>query len=323
MVVINHCNPHQLNAYPTVPLSQSVIASVQQDFAIGNFARFGNPYVTVSIQNRPDFHYASHYSIRDRLDLEGFLEQFLVIDSRTADSHAIWYVETTKTSRDYTAMAIEGGEPPVTYPGEDSTVWQARILTQDVPVQWASLDVGATDLAQDIEQYTHPYDPHNPQQEPFTLGLNFSRKEDAQGFLGPAYIEAGFEEVDWSTDIEDRKRFLPVPPVVVRLTEEAALEAGLLSTWSFAQHVPRHGETVSMTAPYDWDSPKWSLARTNVSKRGLGNVLVILDNKNNSGRACQQSRILGQRYSGIRNLSSEGNLSALLPFARSESKTLR
>ena len=288
MVVINHCNPHQLNAYPTVPLSQSVIASFQQDFAIGNFARFGNPYVTVSIQNRFDFQYASHYSIRERLDFEGFLEQFLLIDSRTADSHAIWYVETTKTSRDYTAMAIEGGEPPVTHAGEDFTVWQARILTQDVPIQWAGLDVGATDLAQDIEQYTHPYDPHNPQQEPFTLGLNLSRKEDAQGFLGPAYIEADFEEVEWSTDIEDRRRFLPVPPAVIRLTEGAALETGLLSTWSFAQHVPRQGETVSMTAPYDWDSPKWSLAGTNLSKRGLRNVLTTTQTNSTSARVCQK-----------------------------------
>ena len=99
------------------------------------------------------------------------------------------------------------------------------------------MDIGTTDLVQDIEQYTHPYDPHNPQQDPFTLVLNFSRKEDAQGFLGPAFIEAEFEEVDWSTDIEDRRRFLLIPPAVIRLTEEAALETGLLSAWSFAHHV--------------------------------------------------------------------------------------
>ena len=78
-----------------------------------------------------------------------------------------------------------------------------------------------------------------------------------------------------------------------------------------------------MTAPYDWDSPKWSLARTKVWKRSIGNVLIILGTKNASGRACQQSRILGQLYSGIRNLSSAGTLNALLPFSRSESQTLR
>ena len=47
MVVINHCNPHQLNAYPTVPLAQSVATSIQKDFEIGSFARFGSPLVTI------------------------------------------------------------------------------------------------------------------------------------------------------------------------------------------------------------------------------------------------------------------------------------
>ena len=65
MVVINHCDPVQLNAYSTVPLSLNVSATVQQDFALGSCARFGNPIVTISIQNRPDFYGASPYTMRE------------------------------------------------------------------------------------------------------------------------------------------------------------------------------------------------------------------------------------------------------------------
>ena len=106
MVVIYHCNPHQLYAYPTVHLGESVIASVQHDFAAGSFARFGNPDVTISVQDRPDFHGSFHYQIREKLDLEDLLGESLIIDDRTAHSHAVWYVRTTETSKYHTDMAI-------------------------------------------------------------------------------------------------------------------------------------------------------------------------------------------------------------------------
>ena len=314
MVVINHCTPHQLNAYSTVPLAQSVTTSVQHDFAIGSFARFGNPVVTLSIQDRPDFHGASHYNMREKLDLEGFLEQFLIIDDRTADSHAIWYVETTGTSKEHAAMASGGDNPPITHEGEDFPLYQARILTQDIPIQWALFDAGVSDLEDDIEKYNHPYDPHNPQLEPFTLGLDFSRKQDVQGFLIEANIKAAFEEVNWSTDIELRRQILPNPPVVVRLTEEAAREAGLLSVWRPAQQIPRQRETVSMTAPYDWDSPKWSLDGTSVAKRRSRRGLSLLSPGSDTAvRTCQSRMLLGQGFSGFRDLTtSSSRLASLL-----------
>ena len=312
MVVINHCTPHQLNAYPTTPLTPNVAASVEQDFAIGSFARFGNPLEIISIQDRPDFHGASHYSIREKLDLEGFLEDFLIIDDRTAASHAIWYVETTENSKAYTALAIGDDEPPITYPGEDFILWQARILTQDVPIQWTCFDVGVRDLLDDLEKYNHPFDPHNPQQEPFTLGLNFSLKEDGQGYLGEAYIEAEFQEINWSTDIELRKQIIPNPPVVVQLTAEAARDAGLLSIWRSAQRVPRPGETIKTSAPYDWDSPKWSQGGTNVSKRNLSTLSLVSPTSDVEAGTCQSKRLLGPGFSGLRNSSRTSRINALL-----------
>ena len=314
MVVINHCTPHQLNAYSTVPLSQSVTTSVQHDFAIGSFARFGNPVVALSIQDRQDFHGASHYSMREKLDLEGFLENFLIIDDRTADSHAIWYVETTETSKEYAAMAAGGDTPPITHEREAFPLYQARILTQDVPIQWALFDAGVSDLENDLEKYNHPYDPHNPQLEPFTLGLDFSRREDVQGFLIEANIKAAFEEINWSTDIELRKRILPNPPVVVQLTQEAAREAGLLSKWRAAQRIPGRGETVSMTAPYDWDSPKWVQDGMSVAKRRSRRSLSLLSlGSDTAVGTCQSRMLLGQGFNGFRDLTTTSSrLTSLL-----------
>ena len=313
MVVINHCTPHQLNAYSTVPLAQSVTTSIQHDFAIGSFARFGNPVVTISIQDRPDFHGASHYSMREKLDLEGFLEQFLIIDDRTADSHALWYVETTEVSKDHASMAMGGDNPPITHEGEAFPLYLARILTQDIPIQWASFEAGVSDIEDDIEQYNYPYDSHNLQEEPFTLGLDFSRREDVRGFLIEANIKAAFEEIGWSTDTGLRRQILPVPPVVVRLTEQAAGEAGLLSVWRPAQRIPQRGETVSMTAPYDWDSPRWAQGGTSVAKKRRRRSLSLLSPGNDTAvRTCQSGLLLGQGFDGFWDLTATSSRLASL-----------
>ena len=215
MVINSPCNAHQLNAYSTVPLAQSVAAIVQKEFGYGSFARFGSPSVTISIQDRPDFHGLSHYSIHEKLDLEGLLNDFIIIDDRTADSHSIWYVTTTEDSRVYTAGAIESHNPPITHEGEDFTLWQVRSVTQDLPNQWACFYSAVRSIEDDIEKYDYPYDPHNPQDEPFTLGLDFSKKEVARSFVPPAFIKAEYNDIAWSTDINLRRTIVPNPPAVV------------------------------------------------------------------------------------------------------------
>ena len=312
MVVINHCNPHQLIAYPTVPLAQSVATSVLHDFAIGSFARFGNPLVTVSIQDRPELHDVSHYNMRVKLDLEDLLDDFLVIDERTADSHAIWYITSTETSKAHTAAAMGGDSPPITHEGEDFTLWQARVLTQDLPIQWACFDSGVRDIEDDIQEYNYPYDPHNPQDEPFTLGVDYSKKEEGQGFLPEAYIKADFDEIDWSTDINLRRRIAPTPPVVVQLTEQAARESGLVSRWRPVQPIPREGDTISTSAPYDWDSPKWSEDGTSVAKRGTRSLSLLSPGNDTSVRKCSSRMLLGPGFRRFRDLTNKDNVNALL-----------
>ena len=312
MVVINHCNPHQLNAYPTIPLAQSDPANIQKDFEIGSFARFGNPLVTISIQDRPDFHGVSHYKIREQLDLEDLLNDFIIIDDRTADSHAIWYVTSTEESRVKTASAIEYHNPPITHKGEEFTLWQARFLTQDLPLQWACFSAAVRGIEDDIQKYNHPYDPHNPQEEPFTLGLNFSKKEDARGFIPDAYIKAQYDEIDWSTNMSLRRTIAPIPPAVVRLTEEAARQSGLVSEWMPALQVPREGDTISTQASYDWDSPIWSQGKTSMAKRRRRNLSLTSPVNDTSLGTCQSRRFLGPGSRGFRDLSDKGNISAFL-----------
>ena len=323
MVVINHCTPDQLTAYSTVPLTLDVTASVHQDFAIGSFARFDDPLVTISIHDRPDFHNASHYQIRETLDREGFLDEFLLLDDRTASTHAIWYIETTETSRYYTADAIRDHNPPIEYEGEDFVLWQGRFLTQDFPIQWEIFFSGGRDLIDDIQPYISPYDPHNPQVQPFTLGLKFSSKEDGEGFLGDAYLEAEFDEVEWSTDIKLRRLIVPPSSVMIRLTEKAAREAGLLSQWSQGDHVPRPGETVTMFAPYDWDSPKWSLNQTSDFNKSLRSLSLDSPTADASGGTCRSKNLLRLSGAGFHNLSStRGNNALLFKNKANASRTL-
>ena len=311
MVVINHCNPHQLNAYPTMPLAQSVAASVQKDFEIGSFARFGNPLVTISIQDRPDFHGVSLYSIREKLDLEDLLNDFIIIDDRTADSHAVWYVTSTEDSRVKTASAMRYHNPPITHEGEDFTLWQAHFLTQDLPLQWACFSAAVRGLEDDIQKYNHPYDPHNPQDEPFTLGLDFSKKGDARMFIPEAYIKAGYDEINWSTDINLRRTISPTPPAVVQLTEKAARESSLVSEWMPARRIPREADTISTQASYDWDSPIWSQDKASVAKRRMRSLSLTSPVNDTSVGTCQGKMFLGPGFRGFRDLSDKGNINAL------------
>ena len=312
MVVISHCNAHQLNAYSTIPLARSVAASIQKDFGYGSFARFGNPSVTISIQDRPDFHGLSHYSIREKLDLEGLLNDFIIIDDRTAESHAIWYVTTTEDSRVHTAGAIKSHNPPITHEGEDFTNWQVRSVTQDLPIQWACFFSAVRGIEDDIRKYDHPYDPHNPQDEPFTLGLDFSKKEDARIFIPTAFIKAEYNEIIWSTDINLRRTIVPTPPAVVQLTKEAARESGLVREWMPALRIPREGDIISTQASYDWDSPIWSQNGMSVARRRVRNLSLTSSVNDTSDGTCLSRLFLGPAFRGFRDLSDNGNISALL-----------
>ena len=66
--------------------------------------------------------------MREMLELRGLIEEFLIIDDRTADSRTIWYVTTTDTSKYYTAKAIETDDPLITHKREGFMLWQDRYI---------------------------------------------------------------------------------------------------------------------------------------------------------------------------------------------------
>lgn len=54
---------------------------------------------------------------RVNLDIEGFIEHFLIFGCRTADSHTILCTKSTETSREYSDLTIESKIPPITHAG--------------------------------------------------------------------------------------------------------------------------------------------------------------------------------------------------------------
>ena len=78
-----------------------------------------------------------------------------------------------------------------------------------------------------------------------------------RGSGAPPISKRIFSDVEWSTRGEDRRRIAPTPPVVVRLKVDVARENGLLQDWFPAYSIPKLNDTISLAAPYDWDSPKW------------------------------------------------------------------
>ena len=254
-----HHIPRVLDAYPNVPITPSVRSSVIHDFNVGSFARFQNPTSVISIHDRPDFHSLSHFEIRQRLDAEGHDSEIVIIDNDTAANHAVWFVLSTDESAFYTELAHDRGLPPKEYPGE-TPLWKLHILTQHLPLEYDYLEGGGKPIWEDIPD---PYDPHDPQIPPSSMGVDFSKKEDAMsnGWYAHTSITASAGEYVLSDDPRARQQTqsLPTPPYAVRLTRRAARDAGLLSEWvAWRDPLPSAGASIKFGVHYDWDSPKWA-----------------------------------------------------------------
>ncbi|KAL8737596.1 MAG: hypothetical protein Q9181_001538 [Wetmoreana brouardii] len=259
MVVIPPpCTPRVLDAYPNVPISPSVGTSIIHDFNVGSFARFQHPTSVISIHDRPDLHSLSHFEIRQRLDAEGQHSDIIIIDSDTAANHAVWYVLSTEESAFWTEEEHGAGFPPKEYPGE-IPLWKEHILTQHLPINYELL-ISGKPIWEDLSL---PYDPHDPQIPPLSMGVDYSKKEDAMSnaWFSRVPITASPGEYDFSDDPKTRQqtRFVPIPLYVVRLTPEAARGAGLLSEWeAWWKPLPGAGASIQFGVHYDWDSPKWA-----------------------------------------------------------------
>lgn len=248
------CTPRVLDAYPNVAISPSVRTSIIHDYNVGSFARFQNPTSVISIHDRPDFHSLSHFEIRQRLDAEGHDHEIVIIDNDTAANHAVWFVLSTEKSAVYTDLEDGSGLPPKQYPGE-IPLWKLHILTQHLPLDYDWLIGGGKPIWEDLSE---PYDPHDPQIPPLSMGVDFSKKDDAMSnnWYARLGITARPGEYEFS---DDPKEYFPPPPYVVRLTRAAARGAGLLSEWeAWRDPLPSTGASIKFDVYYDWDSPKWA-----------------------------------------------------------------
>lgn len=254
-----HCVPRVLNAYPNVSINASVRSSILHDYNVGSFARFQNPTSVISIHDRADFHSLSHLEIRQRLDAEDQKSEIVIIDQDTAASHAVWFVLSTAESDDYTDLEMGTPYPPREYPGEP-TLWKVHILTQHLPLDYDFLQGGGKPIWEDVKE---PYDPHDPQIPPVSMGIDFSKKEEAMTNAWYAQVgitaSPGEYEISNDQDARQQPQWIPTPPYVVRLTEEAATGAGLLSEWdAWRKPLPAKDESIKFDVHYDWDSPKWA-----------------------------------------------------------------
>ncbi|KAL8949736.1 MAG: hypothetical protein Q9222_004182 [Ikaeria aurantiellina] len=253
MVIISRIVIKALHAYPTSPLSPAMVRTTQHGFYDATYARYGNPQVTLAIHDRPEFHGLSHFDMRNFLDSEGLLDAFVVIDERTPQLDAVWYVESTE----YCKSRSDPSPAVIPHPGESYTLWHAHMQVGDVPISAISWDVGCGELEEAVLNMYYPYDSNDPQNTIISMGLNWTDPKTALGMLGDIYIKANGTEVEWSTDPDIRKRWLPQPPAVARLTPEAARDYGLLQTWSWQSRIARLDEEVNLTADYDANSPLW------------------------------------------------------------------
>jgi hypothetical protein len=244
--------PPILNAFLTAPQPLEVLDQIHAQFAVGSFARFHSS-VELFIRDRPEFYSLSHLQIRQLLDEEDFLDPFLIIEARTEDSDAVWYIDTTKAG----AFAENGGvvDGQLIKHGDEPALLRIRTKITDVGVLEANLSIGNTDILETLDKW--PYDPKDDQ-EPYTLGEDF---EHDDSWFPAAYITATKGEVETSNDMELRKRFLGPgkghPSLVIRLKPEVARREGLKSNWTIGGDEPDENGKWSLQAKYDPQSEKW------------------------------------------------------------------
>ncbi|KAL8811734.1 MAG: hypothetical protein Q9223_002695 [Gallowayella weberi] len=270
MVIINPTAIQNINAYSVSPLTAEMNRTIQHGFYDGTYARYGDPIVSLTVHDRPEFHGISHYDLRITLDREGSLNPFLIIDEKTPELDAVWYVESTEFDRSY---QTEPGEV-IEYPNENFTLWQAHMQVADVPISAVSWDVGCGDLAELVSDAYHPYDPHDPQDQIFSMGINWTDPSTRSGFWGPAYIKANLSELEWSAEARITQSWLPPPPVVARLNAAAARRSGFFQRWSWQPRLAPAGAEVELAGYYDWTSPRWPTgypdeARSTVERVGV------------------------------------------------------
>ncbi|KAL8703993.1 MAG: hypothetical protein Q9201_002825 [Fulgogasparrea decipioides] len=220
--------------------------TVQHGIYDATWERYNNTAFRLNIYDRPEFHGMSHYDLRLSLDNEGLLDPFVVIDEKTPELNAIWYIDDTENCKLNSDPKPFGKYPPVRYPDEDFILWQAHLLIGDLPLLAPSWSVECSDLVKRVMNYYLPYDPHSSQPDIIKTGINWKDPQSAVIWYGLLHVGANTTEVEWSTH-----------PDVVRLREEAAREAGLLWEWTIKLRTPRPDTDVTLLAHYDWKSPLW------------------------------------------------------------------
>jgi len=240
--------PPILNAYLTAPQPLAVLDQVHAQFAIGSFARF-HPSVELFIRDRPKFYSLSHLQIRQLLDQEDFLGPFLIIEARTKDSDAVWYIDTTEAGE----FAENGGviDGQLIKHGDEPTLLRIRTKITDVGVLEANLSIGNTDMLEMLDNgHMIP--------KPYTLGEDF---EHDDSWFPVAYITATKDEVETSHDMELRKKFLGPgkghPNLVIRLKLDVARREGLKSNWTVGGDEPDENGKWTLQMKYDPQSEKW------------------------------------------------------------------
>ena len=148
-----------------------------------------------------------------------------------------------------------------------------HILTQHLPLEYDMVEGGGKGIWEDLSE---PYDHHDPQIPPYSMGVDFSKKDYAMSnaWYALVHITASSGEYEFSDDPKARQQpqFFPPPPYVVRLTRDAARGAGLLCKWeAWRDPLPGAGASIRFNVHYDWDGPKWAwdgLMRRNETASG-------------------------------------------------------
>ncbi|KAI1322463.1 hypothetical protein F5Y16DRAFT_386613 [Xylariaceae sp. FL0255] len=220
----HHWEIPRLNAYLTTKLEDSELQSLKRSFELGTCAPF-NTRLELVIKHAPEGYIGKPFSYVRRKETEaGRSGPFVVIDEWSAKQGAVWYIENFATEEE-----VEDGEAEST-----NVVWRIPLKIECLSIAFVNYDIANMSIQEDLDALGVEF----PVSEDYTVeeasdsgGWNVDDDRRSQD----AYAVALPGEFEESTDMELRKKWLPMPEKVIRLKPGLAEEVGLVNAWSLDQ----------------------------------------------------------------------------------------
>ncbi|KAH7381416.1 hypothetical protein DE146DRAFT_285503 [Phaeosphaeria sp. MPI-PUGE-AT-0046c] len=214
-------------------LTPTQLDTVQEKFGIGALLCSPYPSHQLFIHDKRNWTSYTHADmLRAMTNEQPDLDGLVVIDARSADDGAAWYIECFAD-----AGRVADGEAE-----NINTLFKLRMKLEEIVLCSVNYKIANIDIREDMDHAGIPYPTPADfdQDEPYASGNDYI----GDRYLNPTWVTAAPDEMDETTGSAERDKFVPRPDVVYRLKSEVATANGLSHSWTVGTDAGTRGYKV-------------------------------------------------------------------------------